>query len=519
MGVLSSLPAAERADRSITTASSIVVFAAAWRTLRPLSDRPGVRAILPLLVEAAAIGVAVGTSGAWSSPFTTSLIVIAAIVGLQGGFAGAGLGLVVGVASVVASALPGRSDPLVSASARTVTPMMLVAVGAAAVAARFFRLAKVGDETRGEVSRLSSANSLMVQLTALARAGGVIRDVQTVAEEAVSRLQPLFNATAVSIVLREEASTDWRIAAAQPVDPVGTTFAPDALPPAIRALSMPATPNTSATPAVRIGSHGLHIEHASTLIGPLLVRDEVIGSVVLERSTESPFTDRDVEHLGRMLDVIGLTLDNSRWFRRLRSLGAEDERNRVARDVHDRLGSSVAALAFGLERLRARHPSDDEAERLHTEARATVSELRDTLWHLRTGIAPDQPLASIGPEIARRHEERTSAKVTFTTDPPNERVSPAVELELLRLTQEALNNAARHADASVVNIRWEPTRPIAVLTIQDNGRGFDPKTAGRSDSYGLRGMRERADAIDAILDITSSEAGGTTIRVEVPDAR
>lgn len=518
MGVLSSLPAAERADRSITTASSIVVFAAAWRTLRPLADRPGIRAVVPLLVEAAAIGIAVGTSGAWGSPFTTSLIVIAAIVGLQGGFTGAGIGVVVGVAAVVASALPGRSDPLVSASARTITPMVLVAIGTAAIAARYFRLARVGEESLSEVSRLSSANSLMVQLTTLARAGGVIRDVQTVAEEAVNRLQPLFNATAVSIVLREEASTDWRIAAAQPIDAVGTTFAPDALPPAIRALSVPTTLNNT-LPAVRIGSRGLCFDTASTLVGPLMVRDEVIGSVVLERPNEAPFTDRDVEHLGRMLDVIGLTLDNSRWFRRLRSLGAEDERNRVARDVHDRLGSSVAALAFGLERLRARHPSDDEAQRLHSEARATVSELRDTLWHLRTGIAPDQPLASIGPEIARRHEERTSAKVTFVTDPPNERLSPAVELELLRLTQEALNNAARHADASVVDIRWEPKKPVAVLTIQDNGRGFDPKTAGRSDSYGLRGMRERADAIDAILDITSSEAGGTTIRVEVPDAR
>ena len=187
----------------------------------------------------------------------------------------------------------------------------------------------------------------------------------------------------------------------------------------------------------------------------------------------------------------------------------------MARDIHDRLGSAVAYLAFGLERLRARHSGDEDLAMLHDEARATVAELRDTLWQLRTGISESEPFEEVGAELVERFGKRTEIAASFEVDHPGARWAPMVELELLRITQEALNNVERHAKAGSVSVWWSATPASATLVITDDGRGFDTARSGRPDSYGLAGMRERADAVGAVLDIRSAPREGTTVRVVV----
>ena len=91
--------------------------------------------------------------------------------------------------------------------------------------------------------------------------------------------------------------------------------------------------------------------------------------------------------------------------------------------------------------------------------------------------------------------------------------APSAE-EALRIVQEALNNVRRHADATVVRVRTERSGPISRISVTDNGRGFDP-SAVPAQSYGLRGMRERADLVGATLDIWSRPQDGTRITVEV----
>ena len=95
------------------------------------------------------------------------------------------------------------------------------------------------------------------------------------------------------------------------------------------------------------------------------------------------------------------------------------------------------------------------------------------------------------------------------------RIALPREREIWRIAQEAITNAERHAQASRLDVAWECTRYQALLTVSDDGRGFSEDDASRSDAYGLVGMRERADAIGARLDVTSSSSGGTVVQCRV----
>lgn len=526
IGILSSLPAAERADRTIALASSVVMFAATWRTLRPLGRlQPGMR-LVQLAVEVVAVSAAVGSSAAWRSPFTSSLIVLAAAVGLSTGLWAAVASLAAIAAGVLgAAALKGFALGDAGRASSVMVPVVLAGLATGIIAERFRRVEERRSATELETRRLGEANSLMVQLTQLTRAGGVVRDVSSVAREALQRLVPLFEPDHATVLMRQDAGDGWLVVAELTRESVrvgdasknglDAVLSTDGLPGPVREAMVQRGP----VHVVRLTQHGMHAESSTALVGPLVVRGAVIGVVVLERggsvTQPVPYDTASVRDLGRTLDVIGLNLDNSRWFRRLRLLGAEDERARVARDIHDRLGSAVAYLAFGLERLRARHSADADLATLHDEARATVAELRDTLWQLRTGITETQPFEEVGAELAERFGARTEIATSFEVEHRGSRWPPMIELELLRIAQEALNNVERHSKANSVTVRWSATALTAKLSVADDGRGFDLARAGRPDSYGLTGMRERADAIGAVLEICSAPDAGTTVSVVV----
>lgn len=509
-GIISALPATERADSRVASASGLIILLACWRTFRPLEKLRKVDRMRWVFIEALVTAYAVGSSGLWSGPFTSSLIVVAVLCGLVlPAVAAAVTVLALPTVAILVANWRGEEQLFGSSASRIIVPMALGAAVAFLFARRVVRLRLDNVSTSSELLRLNEANSLMIQLTRLTRAGGVVRDVRDVADDAVEKLSSLFATNQTTVLMRQDASEEWVVISEQVERRAGITI-PQSF---VNELSVD-------HPTIR--PHGFEESTTSCLIGPLLVRNEVIGAVVLERNTSSgdgglsPFSEADRTQLERTIEVLGLTLDNSRWFRRLRSLGAEDERVRVARDVHDRLGSAVAYLAFALERLRERYKSDADVGKVHDEARNTVVELRDTLWQLRTGITPATPLRVLGKELANRLTTRTGVVASFSTPLEAPALSPVVELELLRILQEALNNVQRHSEATAVEITYDPTGDIASLVVSDNGRGFASSGSRGSESYGIGGMRERADAIDATLTIESAEGAGTTITVLIP---
>ena len=222
-----------------------------------------------------------------------------------------------------------------------------------------------------------------------------------------------------------------------------------------------------------------------------------------------------MELLNGFIEPVALAIDNARWFGRLRTVGADEERTRIARDLHDRIGQSLAYLAFELDRLSASENRGDNISadlgRLRIDVRSVITEVRDTLYDLRTDVSDSKDIEETLTEFIARFSERNDLDITLDADSAS-RLPILQERELWRIAQEALVNVNRHAQASTATVRWTCTPESATLEVTDDGVGFPVDGAGRLDSYGILGMRERASSVGASLEVISAPGEGTTIR-------
>jgi signal transduction histidine kinase len=152
----------------------------------------------------------------------------------------------------------------------------------------------------------------------------------------------------------------------------------------------------------------------------------------------------------------------------------------------------------------------EEIDSLREEVREALGEVRETLGDLRTDITEDRGIIETLATFLERVEGRTSLDVNFVHR-NGDRLPLVQEREMWRIAQEAIANVERHAHASHLSVRWEFDGETAVLAVADDGDGF-AVGATPPDTYGLRGMRERADAIGASLEIDSAPGGGTVVR-------
>jgi len=203
----------------------------------------------------------------------------------------------------------------------------------------------------------------------------------------------------------------------------------------------------------------------------------------------------------------------------------EDERGRIARDIHDQLGQRVTAM-----RLQIASLSDDEMgsskfagklEMLKRTALRLDSEVSFLAWELRPASLDDLGL----PEAAKAYLDEWSHNYKISSEFSlrgfvHKRLSPAAETHLYRIMQEALNNVAKHAEATRVNLLLEWKKDDVVLIVEDNGRGFHisrpSETTGSGNGFGLLGMQERATLVGGNVDIESLTGEGTTVYARVP---
>jgi len=245
----------------------------------------------------------------------------------------------------------------------------------------------------------------------------------------------------------------------------------------------------------------------------LVVRNADIGLVGLEHSDEDHFDEGDRELLNGMAEMLALTLANARSFNQLRSLAADEERTKIARDLHDRLGQYLTYIALELERINTETPSTAIKE-LHEDVQGAIGEFRDTLLELRVAVSADRPLSVVLGEVVERFARRSEIEINLEVSDPAEHLPARIETEFLRIAQEALTNISKHAQATRVDLRWTVDGVGGLLVIEDDGRGFEPSQGIRGNAYGLVGMRERAASIGAMLHIASEPGQGTVVTVE-----
>ncbi len=256
----------------------------------------------------------------------------------------------------------------------------------------------------------------------------------------------------------------------------------------------------------------------------LAARGSIIGVLAVEHQAVRHFTNRDLELLKGFVEPVALAIDNARWFSRLRTVGADEERTRIARDLHDRIGQSLAYLAFELDRIVANQGKGDDARPVAGAAarrrrgRSSAEVRGQTLYDLRTDVTDSQDMAATREAcMSARLRERSRAARSSSSSTGAARLPILQEREMWRIAQEALTNVERHAHATRARVLWRCNGVSAALEVTDNGQGFPIGTAGRLDSYGILGMRERASSMPRRPSSCSSQVGQGTPGAAQPD--
>jgi PAS domain S-box-containing protein len=274
---------------------------------------------------------------------------------------------------------------------------------------------------------------------------------------------------------------------------------------------------------LRAESGPVIVDDPAAAIGParcvlgsrMQVADQVVGYLLLESATAEFFTDAHADRLRAVAGQAGSALSNAQLAGRASELAAAEERQRLARDLHDAVNQTLWTAALTAESTLA--AIDDGSElhhrlsRLRQLTRGALSEMRSLLLELRPAELADVSLDELIRHLLTALECRRTLAVADDLDPVQ--LEPSTHVAVYRIAQEALGNVAQHSDASSLLVRLRDG-PQVELVIEDDGVGFDPQRVG-AGHFGLGNMRDRAASIDAELQIVSAPGAGASVRVRV----
>ncbi|MEM9562071.1 MAG: histidine kinase [Actinomycetota bacterium] len=504
IGLAYAAQGAARGELRIVATVAVAIFITSLRTIVPLKlGDPSPRAMGAALIDVALLSAAIGLREGFANPLVGTLFVAVAITAF-------GWGLPLGLAATVLAAAVTNlvyyfgGDGFELPSALAIFGLVGAALIPAAALERLLEFEARHRHQLDEHGKLTEANQLLGALNDLAKVLPTSLDQADVVATARSELTDTFAAERLVLMAYEDGVYS-------PLVQEGFELAPEVaeaeLPDVLREASLSPEPlvvDTLSDWCEREGS-GLYMR--------LVVRNHDIGLVGLEHVDEGQFDHADRELLAGMAEMLALTLANARSFNQLRSLAADEERTKIARDLHDRLGQYLTYIALELERINTENPSTAIKE-LHEDVQGAIGEFRDTLLELRVAVSNDRPLSVILEEVVERFARRSEVEIALEVADRTERLPARIETEYLRIAQEALTNVQKHAGATRVVLRWQVEGGLGHLSIEDDGRGFNPSHGIRGSAYGLVGMRERAASIGAMLTVASEPGQGTVVTVQ-----
>ncbi len=272
------------------------------------------------------------------------------------------------------------------------------------------------------------------------------------------------------------------------------------------------------------GPMGNHIQDTgvqSIAFFPLLVREKVVGYLGLELLEEGrTLTNEEANLLGIFSTDIAQLIEDAHLFEQAKLLVAAEERNRLARELHDFVAQTLYSISLFIDATRLALKTnkakvvESHLEELTQLSREAMSDMRLLIFELRPPILEKSGLAAAVQSRLESVEAKTGFETSFETG-GSIHLSPAQESELYRIAQEALNNVIKHAQASRVIIHLVGEAGCVRMTIEDDGVGFDPLTLEHGGGQGFRNMRERAANIGARCLFESVPGQGTKITIEV----
>ncbi len=262
-----------------------------------------------------------------------------------------------------------------------------------------------------------------------------------------------------------------------------------------------------------------YVPFRSLLAAPLLVKGRTYGGIVVYYASQRSFTADEVQLIEIFADQAALALEHARLVYQSRQLAALEERQRIARDLHDSVSQTLFSLTLAAEAAKNTVSNDVQAAAamlatVQELAAGALAEMRALIFELRPGALHEAGLAAAIERFVGAFRSRTGIAVQLDLD--SRRLPLPVEEALYRITGEALANIGKHARASQAMVSVQQRGNSVELVVSDNGIGFDPEQLITGDHMGQRTMQERAAALGGGCRVTSKRGVGTTVTVHVP---
>ena len=256
-----------------------------------------------------------------------------------------------------------------------------------------------------------------------------------------------------------------------------------------------------------------------SLVVPVEAGGHSFGAIALMNPVGSPpFTPDDATTIGFFAAQAAAALEYARLRGELSRLAVIDDRERIARELHDGAIQSLFAVGMGLQSLAARVGDAELSARIENsvvQIDRVIRDLRNYIFGLRPGILADTQLHQALTKVAQEFQKRTSLTTIIDIDPHVAARLTSHASELVQLTSEALSNVARHAQATTCRVSLHMNHRNAVLEIDDDGKGFDRARIHDGPGQGMRNLRERAEKVGGRLAIESRAGRGTSVRVTI----
>jgi signal transduction histidine kinase len=448
------------------------------------------------IVEGALVALVLAGIGESATPLLVYLIVPPFVAGVQIGFWGAALATTAALCAGVASLVLGHEVDALPGMLEQTASWILVGLGMGLLGA-WMRMST--RTALNEQQRYESAHRLLAQLHAVARDLPHGLDAPSLAQRTLSHSVAKLHAGRAMLVLRDESEAMVVLAIQGPgrfhdaadEDPLVATCWDT------RKVQQRANEGDP---------DGLRKRAAL----PLRVGSRMVGVVVVD--TPETLRPRALRSVQARLDEQSLRLESAMLFEQVRSMATVEERHRLAREIHDGIAQEVASLGYLVDDLGAStdNPEGRSAARaLRGELTRIVNELRLSIFDLRVDVNQHGGLGQALSDYARDVGARSDMTVHIALA-EGARLSIDIQTELLRIAQEAITNARKHAQASNLWLTLNTNGNVTLLRVEDDGVG---SARPRNNHYGLRMMRERADRIGADLAITDRPRGGTSVVV------
>ncbi|HEX6230926.1 MAG TPA: GAF domain-containing sensor histidine kinase, partial [Actinomycetota bacterium] len=265
-------------------------------------------------------------------------------------------------------------------------------------------------------------------------------------------------------------------------------------------------------PVVRAGRMG------PAVIVPLSSQGKAFGTLTAANETGGRvFGDEEVRLLQAFADQAALALEYARAQQEVERLAVLEDRERIARELHDGVIQALFAVGMGLQGAALGSADQALTERIEgavAELDRVIRDLRNYIFGLRPGILADRQLDKALRALVEEFQSKSGVVTIVDIDEEIASVLSTMAADIVQLTREALSNVGRHAEAATCRVSLRHRDGTAILEVDDDGRGFDPATTQRGD--GLMNLEQRAEALGGTTSITSAPAEGTTVRIELP---